>query len=66
MLVNQRTQYGRGTNVQLDTEYVSLVMFKQRQLELIKEAEQQRLINESIKAAKQKNQPKEDKNGQTR
>jgi hypothetical protein len=52
--------------MQLDTEYVSLMMFKQRQLELIKEAEQQRLINESIKASKQKNQPKEDKKGQTR
>jgi hypothetical protein len=52
--------------MQLDTEYVSLVMFKQRQLELIKEAQQQRLVNESIKASKQKNQPKEDKKGQAR
>ncbi|MFQ3646137.1 MAG: hypothetical protein SNJ54_07725 [Anaerolineae bacterium] len=52
--------------MQLDTEYVSLVMFKQRQLELIKEAEQQRLINQSLKASKQKTEAKNDKKGQAR
>ncbi|XWX04538.1 hypothetical protein VZO05_03080 [Aggregatilineales bacterium SYSU G02658] len=51
--------------MQLDTEYVSLVMFKQRQLELIKEAEQQRLINQSVKASKQKAEDKKNK-GQAR
>jgi hypothetical protein len=31
-----------------DREYVSLVMYKQRQQELIKEAEKQRLVNISL------------------
>jgi hypothetical protein len=32
-------------SMQLDREYVSLILYKQRQEELIREAEQQRLVN---------------------
>ncbi len=49
--------------MQLDHEYVSMVIYKQRQQELIREAQNQRLVDQSVDAQREaRAQEKADKN----
>lgn len=52
--------------MQFEADYISLTIYKQRQIELMKEAEQQRLIKLSLDAGKKKAQAATDLKGQTR
>lgn len=50
--------------MQLETDYISLTIYKQRQTELIKQAEHQRLVKTTMDANKKKSQ--DSAKGQTR
>lgn len=62
-LVREITISTGENNMQLDHEYVSMVIYKQRQQELIREAQNQRLVDQSVDAQREaRAQEKADKN----